>query len=111
MGKAVTFIHLPLKVPMEMGASSYWISAEERIPFRGREVLCIIRDTDCITSCCGESAGLRSVAVPGYIVDWHSSSCDGRPVSTLEAVADETERKEVSRLVRQTYHVAQVEFS
>jgi len=110
-GKPVVYAHLPLNVPMEMGASSYWISAEESIPFHGREVLCIIRDTDCITSCCGESAGIRSVLIAGYIIDWHSSYRDGRPVSTLEAVTDETERQEVARLARQKYQVAQVEFS
>lgn len=95
---------------MEVGASSYWISSEERVPFRGREALCIIRDTDCIASCCGESPGLRSIGVLGYIIGWHAGTSGGRPVTELDPLGDEDERAELSRLLRRTYRITQIEF-
>jgi hypothetical protein len=109
-GKQKEYVHLPLNAPMEMGASSYWISAEERVPFLGREILCIIRDTECITSCCGESPGLRSIGVLGYIISWHARISDGRPISLVEPIVDEAQRTELSRLLRGKYRIAQVEF-
>ncbi|RJP26347.1 MAG: hypothetical protein C4520_00740 [Candidatus Abyssobacteria bacterium SURF_5] len=104
------YIHFPLHVPMEIGASSYWISAEERIQFRDREVLCIVRDTERITSCCGESAGLRSIGVMGYITCWHAGIIEQHHFSILEPISDKGEQMELSRLLRAKYGIAQVEF-
>lgn len=108
--KRKEYSHLPLNVPMEMGASSYWIASEDRLAFGGREVLCIVRDTDCITSCCGASEGFRSIGVVGYIVEWRSRTNDGLPVSIVEPIADEAEREELARALRRTYRIPQVEF-
>jgi hypothetical protein len=102
--------HLPLNVPMEMGTASYWIASEDRVPFNDREVLCIVRDTDCITSCCGASQGFRSVGVLGYIAEWHVETRNELPVSNVEPIADDEERKELTRVLQHKYRVAQVEF-
>jgi hypothetical protein len=104
------YTHLPLNVSMQVGAGSYWISGEDRIPFNGREVLCIIRDTDCITSCCGESAGFRSIGVLGYIVEWHARIKNGMPVSIVEPIADEEEKQQLARTLQKKYRITQVEF-
>ncbi|RJP74584.1 MAG: hypothetical protein C4532_01850 [Candidatus Abyssobacteria bacterium SURF_17] len=95
---------------MEMGAASYWIAAEGKAPFGGREVFCIVRDTDCITSCCGMSQGFRSVGVPGYVVEWRTRMEEGLPVSVVEPIIDGTERAEIARLLQERYRVSQVEF-
>ena len=105
-----TYVHLPLNVSMEMGAASYWIASEDRVPFKGREVLCIVRDTDCITSCCGASQGFRSVGVLGYIAEWQAETRNEFPVSRVEPIAGEEERKELTRALQQKYRIAQVEF-
>lgn len=105
-----TYEHLPLNVPMDMAAGSYWISAEDRVAFRGRELLCIVRDTDCIDSCCGHSEGFRSVGVVGYVVAWRDRTENGQPVSSVEPIEDETERMEISGILRRTYHIEQIEF-
>jgi hypothetical protein len=105
-----TYRHLPLNVPMEMAAGSYWISAEDRIAFGERDVLCIIRDTDCITSCCGESQGFRSIGVVGYVVEWHSRNENNLPSSVVESVTDMAAREEISKVLRRKYRIEQIEF-
>ena len=104
------YTHLPLNVPMETGAASYWIASEDRVSFKGREVLCIVRDTDCIASCCGASQGFRSIGVLGYIAEWRSETRNGLPVSRLEPLTDNEERKELTRALQQKYRTGQVEF-
>jgi len=106
----IEYLHLPLNVPIEMGAGSYWISSEHRVPFHGRDVLCIVRDTDCITSCCGMSEGFRSIGVLGYIAQWQNENRDERPVSMVEPITDHEEREELTRLLQQKHRIAQVEF-
>lgn len=102
--------HLPLNVPMDMGAGSYWISSEDRVALDGREILCIVRDTDCITSCCGQSEGFRSIGVLGYIREWHGTAEDGMPVSLVEPMTDEAQRKKIERTLQLKYRTAQIEF-
>ena len=108
--ETTTYRHLPLNVPIDMAAGSYWISAEERIPFNDREVLCIVRDTDCITSCCGQSEGFRSLGVIGYIVEWHGNNKDGHPASLIEPITDESVREELTKTLRAKYRIEQIEF-
>jgi hypothetical protein len=109
-GTAERYKHFPLNIPMDVGAGSYWISGEDRVPLAGREVLCIVRDTDCITSCCGQSEGFRSIGVLGYIVEWHSEIEDGYPVSRVESITDEAHRIQLIQLLQQKYRTAQIEF-
>ena len=104
------YSHLPLNMPMDMGAASYWISVEDRLPFRGREVLCVVRDTDCITSCCGQTEGFRSLGVLGYIVEWRTRIAGRLPVSMVEPITDMSEKEELTRALRQKYRIDQVEF-
>jgi hypothetical protein len=108
--KTTTYRHLPLNIPIDMAAGSYWISAEDTIALGNREVLCIIRDTDCITSCCGQSHGFRSIGVIGYIVEWHANEENGRPSSVMEPIMDESTKEEIAKTLRKKYRVEQVEF-
>ena len=108
--KSKEYIHLALNVRMQMGAGSYWISSEERVPFGGREILCIIRETDCITSCCGESAGFRSVGVLGYIAEWHVKTKNDMPVSIVEPIVEEEEERQLAGALQKKYRITQVEF-
>ncbi|GAB4343614.1 MAG: hypothetical protein Kow0099_22200 [Candidatus Abyssubacteria bacterium] len=104
------YLHAPLHVPMEMGASSYWITSEEKLGFQGRDVLFIVRDTDCITSCCGQSQGFRSIGVVGYIIEWRCTEREGMSVSIVEPVVDQVDREQILRQLRDRYKVTQVEF-
>ena len=72
--------------------------------------MCIVRDTDCITSCCGESQGFRSIGVVGYIVEWHSTNENKLPSSVVEPIMDMAAREEISKILRKKYRVEQIEF-
>jgi hypothetical protein len=104
------YLHASLNTPIEMGASSYWISSEQRLSLDGRDVLFLVRDTDCITSCCGQSQGFRSIGVVGHVIEWHAGRRDGVPVSIVEPIVDEADRERITRLLQQLYKVTQVEF-
>ncbi len=95
---------------MDIGAGSYWISSEDRVALDQREVLCIVRDTDCITSCCGQSEGFRSIGVLGYIRTWQGTVEDGVPVSLVEPITDEEQRTRLISMIQKKYPSVQIEF-
>jgi hypothetical protein len=48
--------------------------------------------------------------VLGYIVEWHARIKDGLPVSIVEPIADEEERRQLARALQKKYRITQVEF-
>ena len=106
------YIHLPLGEPVEFLSASYWISQEDKIPYKNKEVLGIIRETSPI-SCCdgGCSPGIRSVLIPGFIKKFkYIRGKDGLFVSEVEPVEDENVMEEIRKIVLEKYPSSQIEF-
>jgi len=106
------YAHLPIGEPVEFISSSYWISQEDKIDYHGREILCIVRETSCITCCDGSyCSGFVSILVPGFIKKYkYKIREDGLSVSEVESIQDEKLIKEIRKIVLEKYPLAQVEF-
>lgn len=107
-----TYTHLPLNEPVEFISASYWISDEDKIPYKGREILCIVRETspiNCCDGCC--SQGLKSVLIPGLIVRYkYQKREDGLFVSEVDPIEDYTAKEEIKKIVKENYNLSQIEF-
>jgi hypothetical protein len=106
--------HLPLGELMEFLSVSYWISQEDKIPYKGKEVLSIVRETSAMLSCCagGYSPGFRSILIPGFIRKFkYTRGEDGLFISEVEPVEDENVKEEVRKIVLEKYPSSQIEFS
>ena len=105
------YAHLPLDEPIEYPSASYWVSKEEAIPYKGREVLCIFRETSAIICCAGCSPGFSSILIPGFIEKLkYKRREDGLFVSDVEPIEDEDMMEDVRKIVRERYNSIQVEF-
>ncbi len=104
------YVHLPLDQPVTAIGGHYVLVKEQRLPFRGRELLYVVGHAVVDTSCCGVT-GFAYARVVGFVVDWQSSTgADGAPVSQVEPLRDQALQQEVSRLIRQREVVQQVLF-
>ncbi len=110
------FAHLPLQEEIEFLAGSYWISEEDKIPYNGREVLCLVRDAGPFISCgtggCGtQFPGFRSILIPGFVIRHrHKRNEDGLEISEVEPIKDEDTKKDLREIVHQKYGTPQMEF-
>jgi len=109
------FAHLPLQQEIEFLAGSYWISEEEKIPYEGREVLCLVRDASPFTSCgvggCGQFSGFRSILIPGFVIRHrYKKNEGGLEISEVETINDEDTRKDLQEIVQQKYGTPHLEF-
>ena len=83
----------------------YRVMKELRVPWRGREVLAVIRAAHFDTSCCG-AGGCGMAEVAGFIVNWRAQP----DASEVEPILDPAERKALADLLRKTEHVQDVRF-
>ncbi len=105
------YAHLPLDEPVEYTSASYWVSKEEVVPYKDREVLCITRETSPITCCAGCSPGFSSILIPGFIEKLkYKRREDGLFVSDVEPIEDEDMMEDVRKIIRERYDSIQVEF-
>lgn len=104
------YLHQPLGQEVEALAGRYVLEQELRLPFQGREVLCVIGRAAFDTACCG-AGGCGYALVPGYIRKWKVRlSAGGGEISEVEPVADPTARREIEKLIREQSPVPQVNF-
>ena len=110
------YVHLPLGEEIKARAGSYWIS-EGKIPYDGREILCLVRDTSSIISCgidgnCGvQLEGFRSILIPGYLKSYrYKMNKDGLELSEVQPITDKDARRDITRIVEEIYYPQQVEF-
>jgi hypothetical protein len=89
------YVHTPVGEEVEFLAGSYSIDSEERIPYDGGELLCLVGQTSVITSCCGVANPFSFIKVVGLVRRWHhSSDASGHPVTEVDVVrGDEAQRK------------------
>lgn len=109
------FVHLPLQEEVDFFSGSYWISGEDKIPYEGREVLCLIRDTTSFTTCsaagCGtQFEGFRSILIPGFVQRYrYDKNEKGLEVSEVEPIKDEDTKRAIREVVRSKYGTEQIE--
>jgi len=104
------YLHQPLGQEVEAIAGRYVLAKELRLPFSGREVLCLIGHAAFDTACCG-AGGCGYAVVPGFLGKWMSGKAPaGEPISEVEPVADETVRREIEAILKKLESVHQVNF-
>jgi len=110
------FAHLPLQEEIEFMAGSYWISEEAKISYKGREILCLVRDAGPFVTCgtggCGvQFPGFRSVLVPGFVIKHrYEKNRNGLEISEVEPIKDEDTKKYLREIAHQKYGTLQIEF-
>lgn len=91
-------------------SGGYTLEREERINVDGKTVLYVVGNALADSSCCG-FWGCHYVLVPGYVVNWkHTKNEEGIPISTVEAIADEEVRRQITKLLEEKEGVSQVRF-
>ena len=78
----------------------YVLEKEVRLPYGEKEVLYVVGLGVADTSCCGGGAS-RYALVPGYVVKWHvATNQDGLPVSEVERISEDGERRALAALIK-----------
>jgi hypothetical protein len=104
------YTHRPLGQEVHSISGYYAIDEEKRIPFQGREILLAKGAYMVESSCCG-TGGCGFALVPGYVLKWKASTNEeGEPVSEIEPVTDDEEKKALSKFILESEKVQQVNF-
>ena len=75
-----------------------------------RKFLCVVGQGLLDTSCCGQ-VGIYYANITGYILAWQIRSDDsGQPITEVEPIVDDDQKREISSLVRKELSVQQVNF-
>jgi len=91
-------------------SGGYTLEKEEIITIGGKEVLYVVGNALADSSCCGPW-GCHYALVPGYVVSWKNRKTEeGISVSTVEAIADEQVKQEITKLLEEREGVSQVRF-
>lgn len=105
-----TYTHLELGKEIPSPSGYYTLDRELRLRHRNRPLLIVIGSSVVDSSCCG-AASWDYAIVPGYVNAWHSGrNKNGLPLSQIEPVTDEGDRREIDGLVRSLENVATIEF-
>lgn len=94
------YTHLMLNEDIRAIGGYYTPAKEERLKYKGREVLYIVGQANLDSSCCGSGCWCYT-NVPGYAVNWKFKiNENGLPVSEIEPVTDKKEQEEIKKLIR-----------
>jgi hypothetical protein len=107
------YAHLPLNEEVR-GLSGFYIPSKEvRLKYNGKEVLYVIGISTLDSSCCGvSSVGFCSYAVvPGFVLSWQNKkNKDGLPLSEVEPIDDEAAKRAITKTIRETESVGNIDF-
>jgi len=104
------YVHQPLQQKVTAIGGHYVLVKEDRLPFRGREILYLVGHAAFDTTCCGVG-GCAYALVPGFVLDWkHTTNEDGLAVSRVVAIRDEAIQRDVRRLVERKEGIHQTQF-
>lgn len=104
------YIHQELGEDVHALAGYYTPLKEVRLGYNGREVLYVIGISNVENACCGGGTCGYAI-VPGFIVGWKAGTNEaGLPVSEVEPIADEAVRREISRKIKETENVFNIDF-
>ena len=109
--KTKDYVHPVLSEETTSVSGYYTLTRETRLVFHGREVLYYIGHAAFDTSCCGEG-GCAYAFVAGFIGDWKiEKSKEGRDISQIEKINDESVQKEIAATLKSKEGVHQVNFN
>jgi hypothetical protein len=95
----VLYRHPVLGEDIPTGIPGYYTPEREiRLPYNGREVLCITGKAVLEASCCGVGRWTYA-SVPGYLIRWHVATEEGRPVSEVEPISDPAVREDLRKII------------
>ena len=104
------YTHPSLNEEIRAVGGHYTFTQELRIPLAGREALAFVGYALVDTSCCGVG-GCGYALVPGIIEDYGTAvTDDGKLISRVIAIEDETSQREISRILREAHPVQQINF-
>ncbi len=104
------YIHQELEKEVKSISGSYTLVEEGCLSYRGREVLYVVGSAVVDSSCCGVG-GCRFINIPGYVVSWkREKDVSGLPVSEIDPITEEDERKEIKNLLDKKYPYSQINF-
>ncbi len=105
------YAHLPQNEDIGFQGRSY--SASEGLAdYKGRKVLYVYVDAADITFCDRSHAShLASINVKGYVTRWRYGAGEGgEPLSEIEPITDEEDRRAVTGILRSALNVTSVYF-
>lgn len=107
---APEYVHQELNQEVTAIGGRFVLVREVRLPFRGREVLCLVGHAAFDTACCGVG-GCAYALVPGFILTFRDAmSEDGQAVSQVEPIDDGATQEGIRRLITEKEVVHQVVF-
>jgi hypothetical protein len=104
------YVHPELNAEVESIGGHYVNEEEIRLHYKDREILVVIGCAIVDKSCCG-TGGWRFAQVPGYIKAWkYKTSRNGEPITDVDPIEDEKERREIQDMIDLSYPHSQVNF-
>lgn len=104
------YIHAELGKEVNALSGYYTAVDEKKVPYNGREVLCLIGEYVTHGYCCGRSESSYA-QIAGYIVKWKSKQDkNGVPISEVEPITNEQEKRELTEIIKASEFVRIVEF-
>jgi len=105
------YAHLPQNEDIGFQGRSYSAS-EGLLDYNGRKVLYVYVDAADVTFCDRSYAShLASINVQGYVTRWrYGTGESGEPLSEIEPVTDDGDRRAITDMLRSTLNVASVHF-
>ncbi|MBE0479767.1 MAG: hypothetical protein IBX68_02180 [Dehalococcoidia bacterium] len=105
------YTHLPQHQCIGFEERSYE-AVEGLLDYHGRSILYLYVEASSVSFCDRSYAShLGSLNVKGYVVKWKKArDSEGNPVSEIEPVTDEGEKREISSLLRTQFTVPTVNF-
>lgn len=105
------YAHLPQGEDIGFEGRSYSVT-EGLLEYKGRKVLYLNAEASAISFCDRSYAmHLGSTNVKGYVVRWRYGTNERHEaLSEIEPVMDEGERREISKLLRDSYNLSAVRF-
>ena len=104
------YVHEKMNQEIDAISGHYTFLREVRHPFHEREILYIVGCAVIDNSCCGVG-GCGFALVPGYVISWKSKINEqGKYISLIEPFKDSAAKKELTRFIKNTEIVTQVQF-
>ena len=105
-----SYTHLELNKDIEALAGYYTPLKEVKMQYNDRELLYVVGQAVVDASCCGFS-NTGYVLVPGFVVNWkNQQNKNGLSVSEVEPVADKEERIKITKIIKESEMIPQIEF-
>jgi hypothetical protein len=105
-----TYTHTKLNDEVHSISGYYCPQKEGTLPYKGRDVLFVVGQATVDNSCCANGCW-EYAFVPGYILHWQNHTDGaGQLISEVEPIRDTGARADISRIIKDSVGVNQVDF-